>query len=66
MPRVKAPIPGSGELLDRVKEALTPDRLLIAIDGADGIGKSSVASWLAWQLGMRSNKLDAKPTSWSS
>ena len=26
--------------------------LLIAMDGADGVGKSSLASWLAWQLEM--------------
>ena len=26
--------------------------LLIAMDGTDGVGKSSLASWLAWQLEM--------------
>jgi uridine kinase len=48
------------ELLDRVQTALTPNRLplLIAIDGADGVGKSSLASWLAWQLGMPAIQLD--------
>jgi len=50
---IKSPLPGSEALLRKVQEALGPDRLplLIAIDGADGIGKSSLASWLAWQLG---------------
>jgi uridine kinase len=57
---MKLPIPRSDELLDRVKEALTPNRLplLIAIDGADCSGKSSLASWLAWQLGMPAVQLD--------
>jgi uridine kinase len=31
---------------------------LIAIDGADGVGKSALASWLAWQLGMPAVHLD--------
>lgn len=37
-----------------------PNRLplLIAIDGADGIGKSSLASWLGWQLGAPTIHLD--------
>jgi len=57
---MKAPIPRSEELLDRIEQALTPNRrpLLIAIDGADGSGKSSLASWLAWQLGMPAIQLD--------
>jgi hypothetical protein len=57
---MKVPIPRSDELLDRVKEALTPNRLplLIAIDGADCSGKSSLAAWLAWQLGMPAVQLD--------
>jgi hypothetical protein len=43
-----------------VQSALTPQRLplLIAIDGADGVGKTSLASWLAWQLGMPAIHLD--------
>jgi uridine kinase len=62
---MKEPIPRSAELLDRVKRALTRNRLplLIAIDGADGIGKSSLASWLAWQLGMPAVQLDLYLTS---
>jgi pantothenate kinase-related protein Tda10 len=54
------PIPRSEELLDRIKEALTPDRLplLIAIDGSDLSGKSSLASWFAWQLGVPAVQLD--------
>jgi uridine kinase len=57
---IKMPIPRSEELLARIHEALTPDRLplLIAIDGADLSGKSSLASWLAWQLGMPAVQLD--------
>jgi hypothetical protein len=57
---MKVPIPRSDELLDHLQEALTPNRLplLIAVDGADGIGKSSLASWLAWQLGMPAVQLD--------
>ena len=44
--------------------------LLIGIDGADGSGKSSVASWLSWQLEMPAIHLDiyinreSKPLSW--
>ena len=55
IPTVKGPIPRSVELLDRVQTALTPNRLplLIAIDGMDGVGKSSLGSWLAWQLNAR-------------
>jgi hypothetical protein len=65
IPNVKEPIPRSVELLDRVQTELTPDRrpLLIAIDGADGIGKSSLASWLAWQTGMPTVHLDLFLTS---
>jgi uridine kinase len=57
---MKVAIPRSGELLEHLQEALTPNRLplLIAVDGADGIGKSSLASWLAWQLGMPAVQLD--------
>jgi pantothenate kinase-related protein Tda10 len=62
---MKLPIPGSNQLLDQIKQALTPKRLplLTAIDGADGIGKSSLASWLAWQLGMPAIQLDLYQTS---
>jgi hypothetical protein len=51
--RLKQPLPRSEEVLGQVKAALTPDwrKLLICIDGADGLGKSSLALWLAWQLG---------------
>jgi hypothetical protein len=57
---MKSPLPGSGDLLRSVKERLGPNRLplLIAVDGADGIGKSSLASWLAWQLGAPAIHLD--------
>jgi hypothetical protein len=62
---MKKPLPGSEELLGRVCQALTPNRLplLIAIDGADDCGKSSLASWLAWQLGMPPVQLDLYLTS---
>jgi hypothetical protein len=62
---MKIPIPCSEELLGRLKQALTPKRLplLIAIDGMDGVGKSSLASWLAWQLGMPAVQLDLYLTS---
>jgi uridine kinase len=62
---IKVPISGSNELLEAIEQALTPDRLplLIAIDGADGCGKSSLASWLAWQLGMPAVQLDLYLTS---
>jgi len=52
---VKAALSGSVALFERVQERLGPNRLplLIAIDGADGLGKSSLASWLAWQLHRR-------------
>jgi hypothetical protein len=71
---IKSPLPGSETLLRKVQEALGPDRLplLIAIDGADGIGKSSLASWLAWQLGAPAIYLDlyvirgSNPLRWRS
>jgi adenylate kinase family enzyme len=57
---IKIPIPRSEELLDCLNKSLTTGRLplLIAIDGADLSGKSSLASWLAWQLGMPAVQLD--------
>jgi hypothetical protein len=62
---MKVPIPQSEELLERIKQALTPNRLplLIAIDGADCSGKSSLSSWLGWQLGMPAVQLDLYLTS---
>jgi len=44
--------------------------LLIGIDGIDGSGKSSAASWLSWQLGMPAVHLDlylirdSEPLTW--
>jgi hypothetical protein len=57
---MKLPLPESAALLKEVQQCLGPDRapLLIAIDGADGVGKSSLASWLAWQLGAPAIYLD--------
>lgn len=48
------------ELLDCVKKLIGPDRRpkLVGFDGEGGAGKSSAASWLAWQLGMPSLHLD--------
>jgi hypothetical protein len=71
---VKVPLPGSSALLEKVQERLGPNRLplLIAIDGPDGVGKSSLASWLAWQLGAPAVHLDlylnrdSNPLSWQT
>src|SRR4051812_25373174 len=60
-------------LAERAWAALDfPGRLpiLIGIDGLPGAGKSSLASWLAWQLGMKAVHLDlyltgtGPPPSW--
>jgi 2-phosphoglycerate kinase len=69
---LKLPLGGSENLLAALQRELGPNRkpLLIAIDGADGIGKSSLASWLAWQLGMPTVHLDlylirdSQPLAW--
>jgi uridine kinase len=47
-------------LLTTICAALGPDRkpLLIGIDGKAGMGKTSLSSWLAWQLGMSAIHLD--------
>jgi hypothetical protein len=57
---MKQPLPRSEELLGQVLAALTPQwrKLLICVDGADGLGKSSLALWLAWQLGAVATPLD--------
>jgi uridine kinase len=57
---VKSALPGSAELLEKALACLGQDRSprLIGIDGADGVGKSSLASWLAWQLGAPAIHLD--------
>jgi hypothetical protein len=57
---LKLPLPRSEELLSRVKERLGPNRsgLIIGVDGPDGVGKSSLASWLSWQLGTPTVHLD--------
>jgi hypothetical protein len=66
------PIENSIDLLRTLRRKLGPDRLplIIGIDGRWGAGKSSLASWLAWQLGMPSVHLDlyverdSEPLSW--
>ena len=57
---MKTALPGSEELLEKLLAHLGPNRLprLIGIDGGDGVGKSSLASWLAWQLGAPTVHLD--------
>ena len=53
---MKTALPGSEELLEKLLAHLGPKWLprLIGIDGDDGVGKSSLASWLAMAIG-RSN-----------
>jgi hypothetical protein len=60
LPELKLPLPGYEELRQLLWRQLGPNRspLLIAIDGADCLGKTSLASWLAWQLGMPAVHLD--------
>ena len=66
------PIENSIGLLRTLQRKLGPNRLplIIGIDGRSGAGKSSLASWLAWQLGMPSVHLDlyverdSEPLSW--
>jgi hypothetical protein len=66
------PIENSIDLLRTLQRKLGPNRLplIIGIDGRSGAGKSSLASWLAWQLGMPSVHLDlyverdSEPLSW--
>jgi hypothetical protein len=57
---MKRPLEPYAQLYDKVQASLGPQRLplLIGIDGADGCGKSSTASWLAWQFGMKVIHLD--------
>lgn len=54
------PIPGAEALLAAVQNVLGPERLplVIGIDGRWGAGKSGLASWLGWQLGMPAIHLD--------
>ena len=70
---MKAPLPSYVDLRARVEDALgapTWRPILIGIDGANGTGKSSAASWLAWQFGMPVIHLDfyvvrgSRPLKW--
>jgi len=58
-PMLAAP-PSYAALHAKVSEALGPGRrpILIGLDGRNGHGKTSTASWLAWQFGMSSIYLD--------
>ena len=66
------PIENSIDLLRTLQRKLAPDRLplIIGIAGRWGAGKSRLASWLAWQLGIPSVHLDfyverdSDPLSW--
>src|ERR1700680_1984225 len=68
----KTPLCDWDKVLAKVQDELGPDHkpLLIAIDGAWGTGKSHLASWLAWQLGIPSIHLDfylikdSEPLTW--
>jgi hypothetical protein len=57
---MKRPLEPYARLYDAVSARLGPQRfpLLIGIDGANGCGKSSTASWLAGQFGMKAIHLD--------
>jgi hypothetical protein len=57
---LKSALPGYEELLAIVQRELGADRrpLLVGIDGPTCVAKSSLASWLGWQLGMPALHLD--------
>jgi uridine kinase len=57
---LKIASPEYERLLINLQSALGPDRkpLLIGVDGREGVGKTSLSSWLAWQLGMPVIHLD--------
>ena len=69
---MKSPLPGWEKVLNHVRIDLGPERkpLLIAVDGVDNVGKSSFASWLAWQIAMPAVHLDlhvikgSRPLQW--
>jgi hypothetical protein len=48
------------DLRERVSDALGPERnpIIIGLDGRNGEGKTSAATWLAWQFGMPAVHLD--------
>jgi uridine kinase len=57
---MKAPLPGYIDALEKIKTELGPTYvpIIIGIDGAWGVGKSHIASWLAWQPGIPAIHLD--------
>ena len=56
---MKKPLRGYRQLFGKLATLKPNDRsLLIAIDGADRVGKSSLASWVSWQFGMPTVHLD--------
>jgi hypothetical protein len=47
------------KLVEALKQIILPWRkLTIAVDGVDGVGKSSLARFLSWQLGMPTIETD--------
>jgi len=49
----RTPLPGADALLTHLRSFCLPWRaMIIAIDGRNGAGKTSLARYLAWQLGM--------------
>jgi hypothetical protein len=47
------PLPGADGLLNRLRSLCLPWRAMtIGVDGRNGAGKSSLARYISWQLGM--------------
>ena len=57
---MKSALPAYASLYEHVRQQIGPDRkpVIIGLDGESGSGKSSAASWLAWQFEMPSIHLD--------
>ena len=48
-----------GKLVESLKQIILPWRkLTIALDGVDGVGKSSLSRFMSWQLGMPTIETD--------
>lgn len=62
----RQPIPGADSLLAHLRSFCLPwQALTIAIDGRNGAGKTPVARYLTWQLGMPMLETDLWLTSTS-